>query len=300
MPDLRFTASGDFTIVQFTDTHIKNGEVEDCQTQSLMERVLEVERPQLVVLTGDVIEGEPCRDPAWAWRFAVEPMERRGIPWAAAFGNHDDEGSLSRPELLEVQQSCSMCLTQRGPEDISGVGNYWLPIRPAVGSEIITALFFLDSGSYTTLKRYDYIKPDQIRWFVQTSRQASHQNGGRPIPSLVFFHIPLPEYDDVWDQGLARGTKLEKVCRPAHNSGFLDAMAAAGGVMGVFVGHDHINDYEGTLRDIRLCYGRGTGYATYGREGFRRGARVIRLRENTGGLETWCRLDDGSVVRYVS
>ena len=50
-------------------------------------------------------------------------------------------------------------------------------------------------------------------------------------------------------------------------------------MIGTFVGHDHVNDYQGDLHGIRLCYGRGSGFNTYGRAGFLHGARVIRLRE---------------------
>lgn len=67
-------------------------------------------------------------------------------------------------------------------------------------------------------------------------------------------------------------------------------------VRGTFVGHDHINDYWGELHGIRLCYGRATGYNTYGKEGFPRGARIIQLTEGEADFQTWLRLDDGSVV----
>ncbi len=40
--------------------------------------------------------------------------------------------------------------------------------------------------------------------------------------------------------------------------------------MGTFVGHDHVNDFVGDLYGIRLCYGRATGFNTYGRQGFTR------------------------------
>lgn len=64
--------------------------------------------------------------------------------------------------------------------------------------------------------------------------------------------------------------------------------------MGTFAGHDHVNDYWGTKQGIRLCYGRATGYNTYGREGFSHGARVIRLQQDKKEFETWLRLEDGS------
>ena len=73
-------------------------------------------------------------------------------------------------------------------------------------------------------------------------------------------------------------------------------MLEMGDVKGVFVGHDHINDYYGDLYGIKLCYGRGTGFNTYGKENFLHGARIIRLKENEQEFESWLRLEDGSVM----
>jgi hypothetical protein len=35
----------------------------------------------------------------------------------------------------------------------------------------------------------------------------------------------------------------------------------------VVAGHDHVNDFEGTLYGVRLCYDARAAYNTYGREG---------------------------------
>jgi len=40
------------------------------------------------------------------------------------FGNHDDESNLNREEMLEVVQSIPYAISERGPLDIDGVGNY--------------------------------------------------------------------------------------------------------------------------------------------------------------------------------
>jgi predicted MPP superfamily phosphohydrolase len=65
---------GRFRIVQFTDTHFCDGSARDRRTASLLERVLVAERPDLVVLTGDVIDGARAGDPAAAWRQTAAPM----------------------------------------------------------------------------------------------------------------------------------------------------------------------------------------------------------------------------------
>lgn len=306
--DLCFREDGTFTIVQLTDLHWHNGEGDDRLTRRLTELVLDTEAPDLVVLTGDIIAGAGCLDPAESWRQVVVPVERRGIPWAAVFGNHDDEGSLNRHELMEVQRSCAFCLSEPGPPDLPGVGNYVLPIRARRGEAKLAVLYFLDSGSYapTKIGGYAWVAREQVNWYAATAARLAEayarRRSVRPqlperLPALAFFHIPLPEYDEVWDHFPCWGVKYEPICCPRVNSGLFAAMHEAGDVMGVFVGHDHVNDFVGNLHGIRLCYGRAGGYATYGREGFPRGARVIRLYEGRRDFDTWLRLDDGSQVR---
>ena len=296
---LEFREDGSFTIVQFTDLHWHDGTGLDVCTASLMEMVLDAERPDFVVLTGDVLEGSECPDPAVAWRQAVEPMERRSIPWAAVFGNHDDEGSLDRHQLMAVQRSCRMSLSEPGPSSLPGVGNYVLDVRSSRRSGIAASLYFLDSGSYAPDGNgYAAISSQQIEWFRESVRHRSNPNDGRPTdraPLFLFLHIPLPEFELAWQSGVVRGLKLEDVQCPRSNTGFFAAVQTAG-VRGVFAGHDHVNDFDADWNGARLCYGRATGYQTYGRDGFAHGARVIRLIEGQPRFETWLRLEDGSSV----
>ncbi len=56
-----------------------------------------------------------------------------------------------------------------------------------------------------------------------------------------------------------RGTRMEEACSPRINTGMFAAMKEAGDVMGVFVGHDHDNDYAVMWKNILLAYGRYTG-----------------------------------------
>ena len=56
-------------------------------------------------------------------------------------------------------------------------------------------------------------------------------------------------------------------------------------VMGVFVGHDHDNDFIGIDKGIALGYGRVTGADAYGE--LTRGARIIELYEDQFKFDTW-------------
>ena len=112
-----------------------------------MRSVLDAECPDLVVFTGDVIAGSGSPDPAAAMRGAVAPAASRGLPWCMVFGNHDDEGALSRAELLAVAQDLPGCIAESGPASLTGVGNYRLAVSGR-GGEVGAHLYFLDSGGY--------------------------------------------------------------------------------------------------------------------------------------------------------
>ncbi|AEI45748.1 metallophosphoesterase [Paenibacillus mucilaginosus KNP414] len=298
MSSLRFREEGTFKIVQLTDLHWKNGEDEDRRTYSLMRGILEAEAPDLVIFTGDVIESGKCRDPFLSYRDAVKVADEFGLPWSAVFGNHDAEHGITKEEMIRVQQESPNCLTQAGPEELDGHGNYVLEIRSRTGTGTAAVLYCMDSGEYTdhSIGGYDWIRPAQINWYIEHSTRYTMENGGVPVPSLAFFHIPLPEYDELWRYHTCCGHNYEGIGGPKVNSGMFASFLRMGDVKGVFVGHDHVNDFWGELHGIRLCYGRATGYNTYGREGFPRGARVIQLVENKPGFQSWLRLDDGSQV----
>ena len=294
---LRFRSDQRFKIVQFTDIHWQNGEAPDQQSAKLMTQIAKAESPDLIVLTGDILSGGGCEDAADSLRQVIETVEACEVPWAAVFGNHDDEGNADRHDLMAVMQESKLSLSQPGPEDVPGVGNYILPIQYAEANASAAILYFIDSGSYapTDIGGYDWIRREQIAWYLQESAKITAETG-HPLPALAFFHIPIPEYDEVWDFHTCYGVKYENVCPPQINTGFFAALHEAGDVMGTFVGHEHVNDFWGDLHGIRLCYGRASGYHSYGREGFPRGARVIQLQEGERSFETWLHLDDGTVV----
>ena len=65
---------------------------------------------------------------------------------------------------------------------------------------------------------------------------------------------------------------------------------------GVFVGHDHDDDYAVSWKGILLAYGRYTGGNTVYNH-LTNGARVIELDENANSFRTWIRLKEGSYNR---
>lgn len=290
---LDFRKDGTFKILQFTDVHWVDGCEADLCTAAGMEMILGLEKPDLVVFTGDTVYGD---NNAAAFRKAAEPVNKAGIPWAAVFGNHDSELGSDKETLLAVQQESPLCLSEIGEPGIGGIGNYVLSVNSSEGKPS-WFLYFLDSGDYNKLENiggYDFIKRSQIDWYVRKSAEFKDKYG--EVPALFFFHIPLQEYNLIWNIYECYGEKNEGVCCSYQNSGLFSAMLEMGNVKGIFVGHDHINDYYGDLFGIRLCYGRATGYNTYGSDSFRHGARIIILNENSREFDSYIRLDDGTLI----
>ncbi|TYP79798.1 metallophosphoesterase family protein [Paenibacillus methanolicus] len=298
---LRFRPDGTFTIVQFTDTEFSDPRAADeIKMNETMARILAAEQPDLVVYTGDVIASGGNSDPIGSFRCAAAVPESRGIPWAAVFGNHDAEApNVTREQLHALQLTYRCNYAKPDPPGLHGAGNFVLTVA-GEEREPAAALYFLDSGSYSPLEHsrlgfYDWIRRSQIQWYTEQSHALTTDNGGSPLPSLMFFHIPLPEYHDIWDFSVCHGVKGDPICAPWINTGLFAAMMEMGDVRGVFAGHDHANDFIGTLHGIKLAYGRTTRNA-YAAEPFPTGARVIRLTAGTADFETWLHLEDGTVV----
>lgn len=115
---LRVREDGKFKIVQISDTHMVTGvgvckDAIDAHGQPLPESeadpltvdfvkgILDAEKPDLVILTGDQLHHD-IPDSQSALFKVVAPLIERSVPYAAVFGNHDAEGTyaLSRKSLI--------------------------------------------------------------------------------------------------------------------------------------------------------------------------------------------------------
>ncbi|KAF2476110.1 calcineurin-like phosphoesterase [Lindgomyces ingoldianus] len=118
------------------------------------------------------------------------------------------------------------------------------------------------------------------------------------------------------NKGRDKNGNDEKDCHYAGgDTPFMKELVATEGLLAVFSGHDHRVDWcmkwtatkplphtdPSTGNDIHLCLGRHTGYGGYAGE-IPRGARQILVRQQNlreKSVETWIRLEDGSVSGHV-
>lgn len=298
--ELKFNKDGKFKIVQITDVHYIHGNPKSDIAIERINEVLDAEKPDLVLFTGDVIYGQPAEE---GMRTVLKLASDRKIPFGVTFGNHDNEQGLTRAELFDIIRTIPYNLTD-SVVGVSGATNFILPLKSSDGNKDAAVLYCLDSHSYSQIKGvggYDYIKFDQIQWYRENSMKYTQQNGGTPLPSLAFFHIALPEYNQAAadETAILVGTRKEKACAPQLNSGMFTSIKELGDVMGVFVGHDHDDDYAVYWKGILLAYGRYSGGDTV-YNNLPNGARVIEMTEGEKTFKTWIRLKGGEIINSVN
>lgn len=300
-PVLRFQKDKPFRIMQLTDLHYVHAGEYSQRTVDNVNEMLRTEKPDLVVLTGDLICGRPGYE---SMKDVLDLVSSYKIPFAVTFGNHDDEQGLSREELFDIIKTYPYSLTAKS-EGITGVTNYVLPILASDSDAPSQLLYVFDSNSYCEVEvegaeNYDFIHVDQICWYMELSKAYKQANGGQPLPALAFFHIALPEYNIALRSGADFiGTKREEGGEPVFNSGLFAASKLMGDIRCYFVGHDHNDDYLTIYHGVGLAYGRYSGSDVVYNDVKPNGCRMIELTEGQDSFRTYLRLFGGAIINDV-
>lgn len=299
---LRFAGDGTFRIAQFTDMHLDPGTPERLseaeKSFARLDRLIQTERPDLLLFTGDVVTGRPAAE---MWRRLLDTLERRKVPFCVVLGNHDAEQDLSRREIARMVTSASGSLNTLN--DGGELADVELTVGSAASERVAAALYCLDSHDYSTVEGvegYGWFDRRQIDWLRGCCDRRTRENNGEPLPALAFFHIALPEYVAAWrnPDNPRIGRAAEEECPGALNPGMFAAMVESRSILGTFVGHDHDIDYLVIEKGICLGYGRYSGdNTTY--NNLRPGVRMIELHEGDHGFVSWIREDDGRIVDHV-
>lgn len=290
---LRFK-KGLFKIVQITDLHYKLGVKASEQGLACVREMVETEKPDLVVVTGDIIYSAPADS---TLSVVLKTFAKLGVPFCMTFGNHDYDFKTPAVALYNQMQktpNCVMPVLQGKNTD------YSLSILSSNGKRTAAVLYCIDTHNKPAIGGiggYQWISHNQITWYRQRSMVYKQKNGGRPVPSLAFLHIPLPEfnYATANTQCPMYGSRLERAYSPSINSGMFASIKEMGDIMGVFCGHDHDNDYAVSYFNVLLAHGRFSGGNTEYNH-LKRGARVIVLKEGKREFDTWIREVGGNVL----
>lgn len=292
----RFNASGEFTVMQLTDLHYNAAEVHSAHIPPMLEKMILAERPDLIIVTGDLIYSRPGDV---LMREICGILARQGVPYAVTLGNHDAEQGVSQAELHELLRTLPGCVNGRYDTGKEASGDFVIPVLSADGTREEARLYVMDSNDYNTDDHsYKGFTAEQVAWYTSRSSEAEARNGYK-ANGLLFFHIPLPEYAEAYNTAPVTGFRIERECPPRDNTGMFSALVEQGEVTGCFAGHDHSNNYVAEKEGIALAYGRYSGgFAEY--QELLSGARIIHLTEGKRGFTTWERLANGRRNREVT
>ncbi|OZG59846.1 Calcineurin-like phosphoesterase [Bifidobacterium myosotis] len=250
----------------------------------------------------------------------VGPLVKRGIPWAVTYGNHDFQCGLDDAELDAMYREFPGCVNpprQWEASDARGVvpgesgaikgvgplpdqvvfacepGTFALPVMDAERTRNVLGLVLVNSGDYAHGGGFGTLSADALRFL----RELPERIGAE---SMVFQHMPLPEYYDVLRPVAATTAFAMQGYRDHSNTyyvldetktqvgGYLgegiscpdrseEFEALRGGYIGVAAGHDHRNGFVGEHDGMLLIATPTCGFNTYGPAPAKRATRLIEF-----------------------
>ena len=211
----------DFNIMCIADTQLADlvevGGTGDPLKEITMLIEKEAKKPDLIIVMGDITWTAFTKNSVKKF---VKYMDKLGIPWAPILGNHEDEKEqgyfchVDKNWVADQMMKSKSCLFRKGPNNIGGVGNYIINIKE--NDKVVESLIFMDSHAkrqypeYNNGWYYDYIYPAQMLWYKWVLEGITANNGGVTPESMLYIHIPLPEYETAYDEYVALKKEYEE------------------------------------------------------------------------------------------
>lgn len=313
-----FTTDGDFKVMHITDVHIGGGFLSKGYDEKALNAVaimVTKEKPDLVIVTGDVAFPVPYTAGTFNNYSGIKAfgnlMETLGVYWDVTFGNHDSEAYsyFDREDVAALYGSGEFehCLFQAGPKDVDGYGNHIIEVKNSDG--IITqAMILIDSQAYIkdniieSIKgTYDNIHLNQVEWYEDEINRMNSENRNidekaETVATHAFFHIPLVEMDDAWNEFKENGYKDtdnfeyvegligetgRQVCCGFGEDALFEKMLELKSTKAIHNGHDHVNNTTFKYKGITFSYGYSVDYFAYSgidKLGSQRGNTMITLK----------------------
>lgn len=270
-------------ILQLTDLHLTYGfDHLDRKTFKLIDQLVLSEQPDVILVTGDIFMSIIGKS---IIKKFIKHMDKYNIPWTFIFGNHEAD-FLEIEDVLKVIQKIhtNNLYFTKGPKlsDDNTHGNSNFKIKLFNNEIEILNLYLLDSKANRTDGLvdkdfpYDYVSDEQVKWYQDKVSLDIAE-------SLLFVHIPLMEYLE-YD-----GVLGEKIWPQGKDTNLFETIKNNNKTLGVFVGHDHLNNFSFIHEGITLAYGNTTGYNAYGNN--LKGGRIIEYNYLTKKLNTYVVLE---------
>lgn len=291
-PSLKFNPDGTFKIVQLTDIHLRGdgaGASQNAANEANeISSILEVEKPDLIVITGDVLLPYPDQaqggqgtatssDAIEQWiRTALSPIvnycnANPNTKWAFTMGNHDYEKNCTDLNIMSFLTGGDPAIA---PGNITASDNdftFWDNLENGAGGQSYTK-----KGLNYALRIAPSDNPDVTAsavWMID-SHGVSGNSG---VQTGLWIQAETVDWFTKTDSGFTAannqapipsimfthippgmmthvpftiGSKHETICSASDNDSnpLNQALLNSGSVLGVFCGHDHSNDFAGIYK----------------------------------------------------
>ncbi len=308
--ELKFGEDGKFTVLQISDPQDDHNPAYDLV--KFLEIAIDETNPDLIIFTGDIVEDSRIGDigiDAEPLREGVEVddyeqtlanvtetckaifgyAEEKGIPFAVCQGNNDYNSGVTNEDWMKIYNSYKNSLTVDESNDKDGRIDFNLEIKSSDGEKTVFNIWMSDNGDGT-------VNEEQLAWYKSESAALKEANGGEPVPSILFQHVPVDDMGNLfeecnfWDEGASIGDdgkcyRLNQEIASGYHAGAMipgstseqfKAWKECGDVLGAYFGHWHTEGYTGTWDGIELGFTYGCEFAKPGPYG----VRVFTLYED--------------------
>lgn len=316
---IQFNKDGKLTVLQVSDA--QDMHIPRKAMFKMLNRVYDTVNPDLIVLTGDNILGNHLDDARFGNKKSVKteegtykrmkkalglllnPIEKRKIPFAFIYGNHDDMNRISKDRQAEIYGGYDYCVPYNTTDKSVDCDTYNIPVYSSSDeNKIGYNIWMLDSaGSDSEGKPiYGHVQKNTLDWYEKKSDELKVQNNGEPVMSLMFQHIPVDEIKELYTDcdeddknavKLPDGRCVKLDCTKANGYAFeiehntseyhnqIDILKKHNDVCGLVFGHDHMNSFTAKIKDVNIVQTSGASFRCYGNV-ITRGVRVFIIDEN--------------------
>jgi len=299
----------DFLILNFSDIHLRNRLWDNDMNEKIiglhiMKTLIEKVKPDLITITGDI--SSPGQESTY--EHLADFFDSFNIPWAAVWGNHDNEGGPRPVDKIEKIFGQRKNFVYETGEHIYGRGNYVIlieeegrPVEGLIMMDAHTKLTYLDAtGRKCTI--YDKLTADQVDWYNDRVNELKAMGCNE---TAVFVHIPIFAYKEAFYSALLKGLdpkeiRLNESGNPVFwnkgsegshgvmhgrmrthpsDDGMLDAILELGSTKTVICGHDHRNNFAVKYKGVTFVYTTKTGKASF-TNSLPVGGTVLRISSN--------------------
>lgn len=293
------TTNPSYKILQLSDLHFGqdlgkcfgNHCKSDYKTIKFLEHSIAQERPDLIVITGDMIDYDRLKNFKSVILKGLAPIIKNSIPFIFTFGESDynHENFNTKRAFLKFLSSLPYCLntfTEDGMPAMHGLTNYHLKLfrlnEKLNPSEIQLHELTNPDALITVLDSQDHmIDSSQINYLYRINQISQHHRKiskdddnldlDDEIFKLLFFHYPLPNFRPIGKFKLIGKYNEKHKLETSTDIKFKNDIINCGYHV-ISVGHEHENDacidspqdkFDGVVPDeskhIWLCYNSITG-----------------------------------------